>query len=40
MSIEGAKNIAQIIRDAPIDPEALHITFYVNYVPPMLPYQS
>lgn len=41
MSIEAATNISQIIRgDAPIDPQELHVTFYVNYVPPMLPFKE
>jgi hypothetical protein len=41
MSIEPATNISQIIDyDAPIDPQALHVTFYVNYVPPMLPFRE
>lgn len=40
MSIEAATTIAQAIsEDAPIKPEALHIRFYVTYVPPMLPYR-
>jgi hypothetical protein len=39
MSIEPATNIFQIMRgNAPIDPQALHVTFYINYVPPMLPF--
>jgi len=41
MSIEAATNISQIItEDAPIEPEALHITFHVTYVPAMLPYHG
>jgi hypothetical protein len=39
MSIEPITNISQVIRDnAPIDPQALYVTFYVNYVPPLLPF--
>ena len=39
MSIEAATNISQIGRDGgPTDPRDLHVTFYVNYVPPMLPF--
>ena len=39
MSIEPATNISQIISDdAPIDPQALHVTLYVNYVPSLLPF--
>ena len=34
MSIEPATNISQISNDeTPIDPQALHVTFYVNYAP-------
>ena len=40
MSIEAVTNVSQIIGEAapPIRPEALHVTFYVTYVPPMLPF--
>jgi hypothetical protein len=39
VSIEAATNISQIIRDdGPVNPQELHVTFYVNYVPPMLPF--
>jgi hypothetical protein len=41
MSIEAATNISQIIREnTPVDPQGLHVTFYVNYVPPMLPFKE
>ncbi len=41
VSIEAATNISQIIRDdRPVDPRELHVTFYVNYVPPMLPFKA
>src|SRR5690349_12994564 len=39
MGIEAATNISQILQDCePIRPEDLHISFWVNYVPPMLPF--
>ena len=41
MSIEAATNISQIVRDgSSTDQRDLHVTFYVNYVPPMLPFSA
>jgi hypothetical protein len=41
MSIEAATNISQIIGEgAEVKPEELHVTFYITYVPPMLPYKG
>ena len=41
MSIETATNISQISENyVPIGPQELHVTFYVNFVPPMLPFRE
>ena len=40
MSIEAATNISQLgLENGHIEPHDLHITFYVTYVPPMLPFR-
>lgn len=41
MSIDAATNISQIIEEtAPIIPNRLHVTFSVNYVPPIRPFRE
>jgi len=42
MSIEAAaNNLTDLLRNGePVQPEQVHIRFYVNYVPPMLPFAS
>jgi hypothetical protein len=41
LSIEPATNISQVLKDdGPIDPQDLHITLHVNFVPPMLPFRE
>ena len=42
MSIEaGANNLADLLRHGePVRQEQVHVRFYVNYVPPMLPFAS
>jgi len=40
MSLEFASNIAQLLEDTSIEPNAVHLRFHVTYVPPMLPYRS
>jgi hypothetical protein len=40
MSIEAGAIIQQASGDEQIGPEALRARFYVNYVPPMLPYRQ
>jgi hypothetical protein len=39
MSIDAACNLSQIIHRDKIEPEDLHITLWVTYVPPMLPHK-
>jgi hypothetical protein len=42
MSIEAAaNNLSDLLRrDEPLNPEDANIRFYVNYVPPMLPFAA